>query len=248
MIWAGQTTLNNSYERIRKTDTERRLVDRKIGRVEPDIENMKLGEAREFELAILHVDINDFKSIVRKINNDQYLRLVSIYLTEMTQIITDLNGMVEKYVGDQVTALFGINSEHMCNDCACNACIECALNMQTVISYSMNSYLESVGLPRLTCSIGMDFGSIWIAKVGVKGNNQFTLIGNYVNIASELVKSANDGKILLGEALYENISSDRRTFCHEVVFPDWQWKWKKNGYSQMYKAFSYDAYWKDFPL
>jgi class 3 adenylate cyclase len=131
--------LNLSKERIRKTDTDRMSADSGKGTGEPNIENMKLGEARKFELAILHIDINDFKNKTRALKNEQYLRLVSTYLTEMTRIINENEGLVDRYVGDQVTALFGIG--HNCSSCNPKDCLKCALNMQTVIKYSMNDFL-----------------------------------------------------------------------------------------------------------
>jgi len=58
--------LQNSKERIRKIDTERKLIEKKEGRVEPELESMKLGEAREFRLGVIHVDINGFKEIIQE--------------------------------------------------------------------------------------------------------------------------------------------------------------------------------------
>jgi hypothetical protein len=79
--------LNLSKERIRKTDTDRMSADSGKGTGEPNIENMKLGEARKFELAMLHIDINDFKNKTRALKNEQYLRLVSMGLSRIWKTI-----------------------------------------------------------------------------------------------------------------------------------------------------------------
>jgi adenylate cyclase len=157
-----------SKTRIKNIDRQRRSIEVSSGHIEPKLENMKLGEAKTFRLAVLHIDINEFKKKVAGLSQDNYLRLVSIFLTEMTEIVHYSSGSVELYVGDQVTALFGL--DHNCDKCNPEDSLRCSLNMQTVIKYSINPYFSSIGLPNITCSIGMDYGNIWLAKVGVRGS------------------------------------------------------------------------------
>jgi adenylate cyclase len=171
---------------------------------------MKLGEAKKFDLAILHVDIDGFKKLVQGLTQNQYLRFVSIFLTEMTQLIDNRNGFVDRYVGDQVTALFGIGRS---SSQGAEDCIYCALDMKTIIQYSINPFLKSIELPIFSCSFGMDLGDIWIAKVGIRGINQLTLIGYAVNIVAELVDIAPTGQIMLGHNLYKNLSDSNRNYC-----------------------------------
>ena len=59
----------------------------------------------------------------------------------------------------------------------------------------------------------MDLGDIWIAKVGIRGINQLTLIGYAVNIVAELVDIAPTGQIMLGHNLYKNLSDSNRNYC-----------------------------------
>ena len=54
-----------SKARIRKIAAERRTIEVTVGRVEPEIEKMKLGEAKKFHFAVLHIDINGFKKIIQ---------------------------------------------------------------------------------------------------------------------------------------------------------------------------------------
>jgi len=236
--------LNLSRERIRKTDADRMSADSGKGTGEPNIENMNLGEAKKFELAILHIDINDFKNKTHTLDNEQYLRLVSTYLTEMTRIVNENEGWIDRYVGDQVTALFGIG--HNCSSCNPKACLKCALNMQTIIKYSMNEFLISVGLPTLTCSIGMDYGSIWVAKVGIRGSNEFTLVGNAVNVAANLVEIAPSGTIFLGRSFYDKLPTDEQKFCREEIGYNWTWITEKD--KSRYRFYRYCANWTDYPV
>lgn len=245
MRWNGQATIEDSSSRIRKIDAERRVVDSKTGRVEPDITTMALGEAREFELAVLHIDVNGFKNLVRGLPNDKKLRWMSIFLTEMTQLVNDYDGLIDRYVGDQVTALFGIGKA---SNVACNNCLDCALTMQTVIKYAMNPYLQSIGLPAFTCSVGMDFGDVWMARVGTRGDNQFTLVGNAVLIAAEVLEYAGDGQIFLGELLYDEITEQSRSLCREQTNVNFTWDRVFVNGRRKYKFFHYYARWGQFSL
>jgi adenylate cyclase len=232
-----------SNNRIRKIAAERRSIEVTVGRVEPEIENMKLGEAKKFRLAVLHIDINDFKKTIQGLTSDKYLALVSSFLTEMTQIVNDMNGIIDRYVGDQVTALFGIDFNVSNGP---QKCLDCALNMQTVIKYSLNPFLRSNGLPAISCSIGMDFGRTWVAKVGIRGNNQLTLVGETVNIAAQLVEIAGHGHIFLGEELYNGINETDKEYCKPYTSPDWHWVHLPN--RTPYRFFRFTAYWTNYPL
>jgi adenylate cyclase len=237
--------LSRSIERIKHIDDERRFVESVEGRVEPNIENMQLGEAKKFRLAVLHIDINDFKKITLQLNyNIEYLRFVSIFLTEMTHIVLELDGMIDRYVGDQVTALFGI--DHDCTYCGPETALKCGLNMLTAIKYTLNKYLSSIGFPTISCSLGIDFGDVWIAKVGLKGNNQFTLIGNTVNIAAQLLELAPPGKLFIGQRLYDGIPANLKSFCDEEHANEWNWI-NPSDRSQ-YRFYLFPAMWEDYPI
>ena len=236
--------VESSSIRVREIDNRRRQIESTIGHLEPQIQEMKLGEAKKFKLAVLHIDINGFKKLVQGLSQEQYLRLVSSFLTEMTQIVDDLNGMIDRYVGDQVTALFGI--DHKCEKCGPEDSLKCALNMMTVIKYCLNPYFESIGLPPISCSIGIDFGDIWIAKVGIRGINQLTLVGNAVNIAAQLVEIANNGHILLGENTYDAISHDDKKYCEERVSNSWNWIHLPS--RTPYRFFWFRAQWPNYSL
>jgi class 3 adenylate cyclase len=160
----------------------------------------------------------------------------------MTQVIQDSNGAIELYVGDQVTALFGL--EHNCTACNPEDCLRCGLNMQTIIKYSLNPYFTSIGLPTISCSIGMDFGTIWLAKVGIKGSNQLTLVGYIVNVAAQLVDIAGYGQIFLGQNLYNRILEHDQGLCVPKTNPDWRWQLN----NAPYRFFHYNAQWPNYSL
>jgi adenylate cyclase len=248
MSWQGEKSIQQSKERISKIDKERQKIDTRIGRVEPNIDNVPLGGAIEFDLAVLHIDINSFKRTVRNLDNDNYLRLASVFLTEITQLVKDFGGNIDRFVGDQVTALFGIG---ISQKLACQRAAECALTMQTIIRYVINPYLSSVNLPIFTCSVSIDFGEVWMARIGIKNNNEFTLIGATVLIAAELLdyaKEKNTRHVVMGEQVYDNLPEEWRRNSREVVVPSSSWTIGPEGVRRKYKSYEFNAHFTDYPI
>lgn len=243
MGWKGQKSIDESRERIVQLDRKRRVVDRKQGRTIPKLENMDIGEAREFTLATLHIDIQGFKEKTRDLTMTQNSRFLSIFLTEMTRIVTEFDGEVEKYVGDHVTALFGVGYDQQ--RAAMNS-INCGLTMLTIIKYVMGPYLSNINLPTFGCRVGIDSGSIWLERMGIRGANEFILVGNSVSIASQLEELAGENEILLGHNIYQNLSEEEKKHCH-IKEPDDSWNWQYSS-GKKYPYYRYSGNWKDYPI
>lgn len=242
-MWGTAKTIEDIKTRIQKDDSN---INSKIntGRKEPDVENMAMGEARNFSLGILHIDIIDFTKKLTSLDNRSKLRFLNIFQSEMTHIIHDHSGSVEKYVGDRVTGLFGFN--YSGQEVFTNS-INTALAMKTEIKYLINPYLETIGLPTFQCRIGLDYGDILFAKTGIHGDNQSTLIGNSVSIASKLEELSKTNQILLGGSIYESLPEYEKKHCHQISSPkSWNWQWKNPKIT--YPIYSYEAHWKSHPL
>lgn len=226
------------WNRISQLDRGRLFQDVAAGRVAPDIDNMALGEAKEFKLAVMHVDMDGFTKIMGSLKeNKDKLRLLNIYLSELTAVIKDHGGVIEKYVGDGISALFGVGKGE--SETVRNA-IECTMTIQVEIEHVMGKYLRNIGLPSFTCSIGMDYGTIWVAKVGVRGMNQLTLVGNEVSIAKELEELAGCGEIFIGECLQTRLPQDYKKYCEEQPRHH-DFKWNIDG--RPYPYYKYTGRW-----
>ena len=242
MAWTSSKN-NDAKTRITKFDTDRLFIDNKQGQAIPKIENMKLGEAKEFDLAVMHVDMNNFKGLTGSLSNEQKLRFLNIYLSEFTHMIREHDGFIEKYVGDSITALFGVGKS---NQDACLDAVRCGLSILTEVNYAMNAYLKSIGLPIFSCSIGIDFGPIWAARVGVQGMNQLTLVGNEVSIAKQLEEFAGNHQIFLGGGAYLNLNEHEQSLCKiQYQKKDFAWTWFQG---KKYPFYHYDAHWNGFDL
>lgn len=225
------------WNRISQLDRDRLFSDIATGRVTPDIDGMALGEAKEFSLAVMHVDMDNFTGVTGRLPNKDKLRLLNIYLSELTAVIRDHDGFVEKYVGDGISALFGVGKG---GPEAVKNAAECAMTIQADIKHVMGKYLERIDLPTFTCSIGMDYGTIWVARVGVKRMSQLTLVGNEVSIAKELEELAGHGKTFVGECFKTRLSQKRQEYCKRQP-PNRNFKWELKG--KRYPYYKYCGRW-----
>lgn len=219
-MWNGKPTLDDSYQRVRDTDQSRVDIERKTGRVFPDIDQMKIGEAREFDLAVLHIDVDNYTELMSRLTDSGKLRFMNSFLSEMGVTVRDYSGRVEKFVGDKVTAIFGIGES---DELGTKHCLECALTMLTKIRYSINPYFQTINMPAFSCSVGMDFGTTWIARTGIHSLTQFSLVGNTVNIASQLEEMATSNQIFLGGNFYDNLSQEAQKNCRKMSVSNWSW-------------------------
>ena len=242
MGWKGKTTLDDSLARIKKFDNERKEAGRAEGVVIPKLEDLNLGEAREFDLAIMHIDIDNFKGVSGNMKMRGIARFLSIYLTEMTYLVKEFGGDIESYTGDRVTALFGANQDRAT---ACQNCLDCGLAMVTVIQYVFGPYLTNMGLPAFKCTIGMEFGETWIERVGIRGENQLTLVGHPVSIASQLQELAGPNHILLAHSFFSSLSAEEQKRCIKQD-PPTSWKWTSN--QQAYPYYDYTGIFTGYEL
>ncbi len=150
---------------------------------------------------------------------------------------------MEKYVGDGITSVFGAGKD---GEQSVSNAVSCALTILTEINYAINGYLKGIGLPMFSCSIGIDYGRIWVARTGIKGMNQLTLVGNEVSIAKQLEEFSGNHQIFLGHTAYSGLTSKRQSFCtRQPDRDDFRW-WLDNGVR--YPFYRYTAHWKGYDL
>jgi class 3 adenylate cyclase len=117
--------------------------------------------------------------------------------------------------------------------------------MLTVIQYVLNPYISNMGLPTFKCALGMEFGETWIERVGIRGENQLTLVGRPVSIASQLQELAKPSHILLAHLFFSALSADEQKRCIKQE-PDVSWKWTSN--QQVYPYYDYTGIFTGYEL
>lgn len=180
-----------SCETHRVTSERERLKDAFSRYVAPDIVQgivadsyrLRLGGEKKF-LSCIFTDIEGFTSMCDGMDPDRVVKILNIYLNEMSQVVISLGGVIDKFEGDAIMAFFG--APHELPDHALRCCLA-ALRMKRMESV-LNDQLMSAGLitkPLLT-RIGVNTGDMVIGNIGSLQRLDFTVIGRNVNIASRL--------------------------------------------------------------
>ncbi len=131
---------------------------------------------------VLFSDIRNFTPLAERCAPRELLTLLNEYLTEMSSIIEDEAGVIDKYIGDAIMALFGVPLAHP--EDAVQA-VRAAVRMETALN-RLNSSLAQRGKPPLGIGIGINTGLLVAGNMGSQNRLNYTVIGDNVNLASRL--------------------------------------------------------------
>jgi class 3 adenylate cyclase len=156
------------------------------------------------QMAVLFSDIRGFTGLAEALEAETLIRLLNDFLTRMTRSIERFDGMVDKFIGDAVMAVFPADDAAT----SCRNAAMAALMMQAELTY-YNRELAASG-QHLDIGIGLHFGALVSGLIGSPQKRSFTVIGDVVNSASRLegmTKQLGAG-ILLSQGLATHVRSD----------------------------------------
>ncbi|MDB9314668.1 adenylate/guanylate cyclase domain-containing protein [Spirulina sp. CS-785/01] len=155
--------------------------------------------ATQLEATVLFMDIRGFTSISEQIPPESVFRWLNRYLDTMTRCIMDHGGVVDKYIGDAIMAVFGVpfprTTEAEVQQDAYNA-IAASLTMCRHLD-QLNQHLQQEGLPTIHIGIGIHSGSVMAGSLGGSQRLNYSIVGDTVNVAARL------------ETLNKQVSQDR---------------------------------------
>lgn len=143
--------------------------------------DLQLG-GEEREVTILFCDLRDFTSFSEKMAPTEVLALLNRYLDRMSAIIERHGGVIDKYVGDAIMALFG--APVALPDAPARA-IAAARDMARALE-QLNAELRTEGKPALAFGVGINTAQVVAGNMGSKTRLNYTVIGDGVNLASRL--------------------------------------------------------------
>jgi adenylate cyclase len=153
------------------------------------------------QVTILFTDIRSFTTISEKMDAQALVGLLNEYFTEMVGIVMEEDGVVDKYIGDAIMAVFGAPVPKP-ND-AINA-VRAAVRMRHALR-KLNERLAERGLAPLRTGIGIHTGEVVAGNIGSEARMEYTVIGDAVNLASRLESNTKDlgVNILISEDTYQ---------------------------------------------
>ncbi|MDC0344902.1 cache domain-containing protein [Alphaproteobacteria bacterium] len=163
---------------------------------------VKIG-GRPREITMLFTDIAGFTSVSESYAPDKLATHLSDYFNELTQIIVDHNGTVDKYIGDAIMAFWGapLNDRYH----ALNACRSALFQRKRL--KELNRKWMSEGKPKLYTRFGIHTGTPIVGYMGSSERLNYTAIGDDVNLAARL-EGANkfyETDILISHEVYDKV-------------------------------------------
>jgi adenylate cyclase len=163
--------------------------------------NPQLVEPRKTEITVMFSDIRGFTTISEKLDAQELALFLNGYLSDMTRIVFDTRGTLDKYIGDAVMAFWGAPSED--SEHALEACIAALEMMKRV--HELQKKWAAEGKPALDIGIGLNSGVASVGNMGSALRYGYTALGDAVNLSSRLEGLNKDygTHIIVNESTYE---------------------------------------------
>jgi len=143
--------------------------------------DIELG-GEERDVTVMFTDIRNFTALVERLTPDQSLQLLNEFLTVISEVIETHGGVVDKYLGDGVMALFGAPVTRP--DDAQRA-LNCALEIRRRVE-ALGPVLSARGLPHPQIGIGINTSRVIAGNIGSPSRLNYTVLGDGVNLAARL--------------------------------------------------------------
>lgn len=146
-----------------------------------NIDSIKLGGKRA-EVTVLFADIRGFTSISEQLSPVEVTKILNEYFSELVPIIEQHKGILNKFMGDAILAIFGepIKNENHPIDA-----VKCANKMLKKVKLLQEKWLNE-GKPKIEIGIGIATGEAFVGNIGSEDRLEYTVIGDTVNTASRI--------------------------------------------------------------
>lgn len=173
-------------------------------RVVTNIDDIKLG-GKKATVTVLFSDIRGFTRISEQLSAEEVSVILNEYFTEIEPIISKYNGVINKFIGDAVMAIFGEPIQDINH--AKNAVL-CANEMLKAVDKLRDKWLFE-GKPRIDIGIGINTGEAFVGNIGSEKRLEYTVIGDTVNVASriESYNKVYKTNFLISSSTYEHVSN-----------------------------------------
>jgi len=174
-------------------------------------ENTTLGGSHKMMTAFFS-DIKGFTAISHRADADQLISQLNEYFEELTRIILNEHGTIDKYIGDAIMAFWGAPDD-IANPC--HHAAEAALQFTEHLSV-LNKKWVNEGKPEFYTRIGINYGEAIVGNIGSSERINYTAIGDSINIASRLegVNKELNTMIVVSETVYQKIRNEFN--CRDV--------------------------------
>ncbi|HTQ29640.1 MAG TPA: adenylate/guanylate cyclase domain-containing protein, partial [Opitutaceae bacterium] len=177
------TALNRMSDRLAEAELDRDLVNKGLSpQVAAEMRRHgELGGALR-EVTVLFADLRGFTALSERLPPDQLLGLLNRCFERLVPEIESRGGIVDKFVGDEIMALFGA-PQPLAG--AADQALQAALGLRRALA-ALNAEFAAEGRPAIACGIGLNTAQVIAGNVGTSARLNYTVIGDGVNLAKRI--------------------------------------------------------------
>ncbi|QVL55742.1 MAG: adenylate/guanylate cyclase domain-containing protein [Simkaniaceae bacterium] len=173
--------------------------------------NIQLG-GEEKRVTVLFADIRGFSEMTEKMDPKEVINLINTCMTKVSEKIDAHDGVIDKYVGDEVMALFGAPIE---KPKSALQAIQSALDMVDEIN-KWNLERKQQGLDAIEMGIGIHTGNVVAGNMGADNRLNYTVLGANVNLAARICSEAEGMQVLISESTLEAEGVKNNIECEKL--------------------------------
>ena len=179
-----------------KKQFEHYLDPRQVKQLQKNPNLLKLGGEKR-TCTFLFTDLRGFTALSESVTPEKVTYIMNKVLTAQQIAVQEHGGMVDKYIGDAMMAIFNAPLDLKNHS---RVAVACALDILQNIK-DLNKELEAEGLPSIAIGIGVNSGEAIIGNMGSENRFDYTAIGDAVNTAARLESATKDRGVdlLIGE-------------------------------------------------
>jgi adenylate cyclase len=175
---------NAMSDGLAERDRVRDLLDKNVS---PEVAARLLREGaalggEEREVTILFADLREFTALSETLPACELVRELNRYLDRMSTAIEAEGGVIDKFIGDAIMALFGAP---VGQDDAADRALRAALRMREAL-VALNAELAAEGVPPLAFGIGINTAHVVAGNIGSQHRMNYSVVGDGVNVAARL--------------------------------------------------------------
>jgi adenylate cyclase len=169
---------------------------------------------QRLEASVLFSDIKGFTAVSESLAPAALMDWLNAYMERMAGLVMQHGGVVDKFIGDAVMAVFGIPMARGTEGAAEDArrAVRCALAMRAALA-GFNAEWQGRGVPPIGIRVGIHSGTVISGSLGSSERMEYTVIGDTVNTASRLESF----KLAPGESPPEALAEEAAGSCRILV-------------------------------
>ena len=188
-----------------KKQFEHYLDPRQVKQLQKNPDLLKLGGEKRYA-TFLFTDVRGFTSMSERLEPEEVTYIMNKALTAQQKAVQKHGGMVDKYIGDAMMAIFNAPLDLDFHE---NKAIDCALDIQKNME-DLNIEMAEKNLPSVAIGIGINTGYAVIGNMGSESRFDYTAIGDAVNTGARLESGTKDAGVDLLIGYNTAIKSDYR--------------------------------------